>query len=231
MRYLGGKTQIATELARVVNEYRLPGQPFLDPFCGSLAMGKALGGAGICSDIHPALIVLYQAIEDGWCPPSTLSKQEWERAKHLPDTNPLKGFAGFGCSFRGLYFQSYGGGYVGPVSNPGAQAARMVLLRDVKCLVSRGVKFRHQSFFDIQPSADYFLYLDPPYKGTTAYKDTPVFPYALFYDRVYEWAQFGPVCVSEYCFPLGAVVWEKSRARKLAVGTGRRLEKLFVVFK
>ena len=229
MRYLGGKTQIATELAAVVNLFRQD-RPFLDPFCGSLAVAKALGGPGICSDIHPALIALYPAIQDGWVPPSTLSKDEWEDCKRLPAINPLHGFAGFGCSFRGLYFQSYGGGYVGPVSNFGAIAAKTVLLRDIDLLSKRGVVFQCQSFFDIPPSADVFLYLDPPYRGTTAYRGTPDFDYDRFYARVKEWAVFGPVCVSEYAFPLGECVWEKSRARKLITGSGlRAVERLFVV--
>ena len=45
-----------------------------------------------------------------------------------------------------------------------------------------------------------------------------------------EWAEFGPVCVSEYTFPLGRIVWEKSRARKLIAGSGKRaVEHLYLV--
>lgn len=228
MRYLGGKTQIAKELAGVVQQYR-KGLPFWDPFCGSLAMAKALGGAGIVSDIHPALMSLYQAIAGGWVPPITLDRKEWEQAKHLPDNNPLKGFAGFGCSFRGLYFSGYAGGYVGPNSNPGAQAASQVLIRDVTILRNRGVIFELLDFFDVDAGPGLFLYLDPPYKNTATYKGVPPFDHEKFVLRVLEWAKFGPVLVSEYDFPVGRCIWEKSRARKLKTGTGRALEKLFLV--
>lgn len=230
MRYLGGKTQISKELAAQINQFR-KGKPFWDPFCGSLAMSKAMGGAGIASDVHPALITLYRSVADGWDPPRTMSKEEWAAAKTLPDTDPLKGFAGFGCSFRGLYFSGYAGGYVGPVSNPGCQAAREVLLRDVQLLKSRGVQFECLDFFDVRPQAGYFLYLDPPYVGTASYAGTEPFDHERFYRRVSEWATFGPVCISEYTYPTsGRQVWEKSRARKLLAGTGKRaLEKLFVV--
>ena len=229
MRYLGGKTQIARELAKEINTYR-GNLPFLDPFCGSLAMAKALGGFGFVSDIHPALIALYQSIAAGWLPPETFSREEWEHAQNLPDHNPLKGFAGFGCSFRGMYFQGYAGGFVGPVSNFGAQAARQVLLRDVLILKDRGVEFKCQNFFDIEPHPNVFLYLDPPYKGVTGYKGTPKFPYHQFVERVQQWSRFTPICVSEYQFPLGRVVWEKSRARKLIAGSGKRaIERLYLI--
>lgn len=229
MRYLGGKTQISKELAAQVNRYR-NGKAFWDPFCGSLAMSVALGDKGLVSDISPPLINLYKAIEAGWDPPAVLSREEWEKAKHLPDTNPLKGFAGFGCSFRGLYFSGYAGGYVGPVSNPGAQAARQVLLRDVEKLAKRNCTIQCLDFFEVEPNAERFLYLDPPYQGTQSYAGTPTFDYQRFVQRVLEWARFGPVCVSEYAFPLGKCVWEKSRARKLAVSSGTRaIEKLFVI--
>jgi DNA adenine methylase len=229
MRYLGGKTQISKELAAQVNKYRKE-KIFWDPFCGSLAMSVALGGQGLVSDVSQPLISLYKAIETGWDPPAVLSREQWEKAKCLPDTDPLKGFAGFGCSFRGLYFSGYAGGYVGPVSNFGAQAARQVLLRDVEKLVKRKCTIKCIDFFDVQPNSEQFLYLDPPYQGTHGYIGTPVFDHQKFVQRVLEWARFGPVCVSEYAFSIGVCVWKKSRARKLAVSSGTRAtEKLFVV--
>jgi DNA adenine methylase len=229
MRYLGGKTQIAKELAAVLNAER-GALPFWDPFCGSLAVSKALGGAGLCSDISLPLISLYEAIARGWRPPTEMSKAEWQAAKNLPDTDPLKGFAGFGCSFRGLYFSGYAGGYVGPCSNPGALAAAKVLVRDVTLLKARGCDFICADFFDCEPEPGYFVYLDPPYRDTSKYDGTPPINYDLFYARVEAWARFGPVFVSEYSFPLGRCIWEKSRAIKLRAGSGERAtERLFRV--
>lgn len=228
MRYVGGKTQIAKVLATEVNRYR-DGLPFLDPFCGSLAMTLALGGDGIATDTHPALIGLYLALQRGWEPPGVLSREEWEVAKTLPDTDPLKGFAGFACSFRGIYFSGYAGGYVGPVSNHGAFAARKVLLRDFALLAKRKVKIGRKDFLTIPPSGKFALYLDPPYRGTVGYNGTPALDYDAFYARVEAWAAFRPVCVSEYEFPLGQVVWTRERALKLGKSFETRTEKLFLV--
>lgn len=227
MRYLGGKTQIAKDLVSAIPQ---DGRYFWDAFCGSLAISCALSGPGMVSDTSAPLIALYQAIDAGWDPPATLTKEEWQAAKALPDSNPLKGFAGFGCSFRGLYFSGYAGGYVGPVSNPGAQAARQVLTRDVRKLAARGCCFKQIDFLSVEPEPGLLLYLDPPYRNTSAYAGTAPFDHDRFYGRVEAWARYGPVYVSEYDFPLGRVVWERSRAVKLKAGTGARaVEKLYRV--
>lgn len=229
MRYLGGKTKISKYLAAELNKYR-SGLPFWDPFCGSLAMSCALGGPGIASDINPVLISLYRAILEGWEPPETLSKEEWQAAKSLPDSNPLKGFAGFACSYRGLYFSGYAGGYVGPSSREGAIAAKEVLCRDIALLKVSGVAIEQIDFLSVEPKPGFFLYLDPPYKGTAEYKGTQTFNHEAFYRRALEWSRFGPVLVSEYSLPIGREVWSKTRKSMLTTGSGdTRTEKLFLV--
>ena len=193
-------------------------------------MSVALGGSGICSDSHPALIVMYQAVADGWDPPRTLTRDEWYSAKMLHDTDPLKAFAGFGCSYRGLYFSGYAGGYVSPTSRYGAIAARQTIRRDVLTLKRRGCVFESRDFFSIEPKPGVFLYLDPPYKGTAEYDGTSRFDYERFYRRVIEWAAFGPVCVSEYDFPLGECVWGMLKRKKLVDRNQySAYEKLYVV--
>lgn len=229
MRYLGGKKQISKELAAIVNRYR-GNRPFWDAFCGSLSVSVALGGQGLCSDIHPALISLYRAIAGGWVPPSKLSREDWARAKVLPDTDPLKAFAGFACSFRGLYFSGYAGGYVGPASREGALAASEVLLRDVSALVGRGCVFEQLDFIATTPTPGFLVYLDPPYRGTSGYAGTAALDYTRFYEQCLVWSKVCPVLVSEYNLPIGRCIWSKSRARKLIAGSGERaLEKLYLV--
>ena len=228
MRYLGGKTQIAKHMLPTIAPY-LKGRFLVDAFCGSLAVTLAAGAPTHCVDVHPALISMYRALQAGWDPPNTLTREEWEAAKRLPDSDPLKAFAGFGCSFRGLYFSGYAGGYVGPVSNHGAQAAAAVLRLDFQRLRGREVEFHCASFLDLPIVEGALLYCDPPYLGTTGYAGTPPFDYTAFVRRVQEWAEVGPVLVSEYQFPVGRVVWEKDRAKKLAVTGERAVEKLFLI--
>jgi DNA adenine methylase len=154
----------------------------------------AKGGAVLASDACVPLVNMWRAARAGWVPPTELSKEAWQAAKQLPDTDPLKAFAGFACSFRGLWFSGYAGGYVGPVSRHGAVAASEVIVRDapapfdVICI----------DFLAQQPrQLGWLIYCDPPYAGTSGYIATAAFDSAAFERRVCEWSEFGPVLVSE----------------------------------
>lgn len=226
MKYLGGKTRIARE---IVGAMDVRG-PWWEPFCGALSVSRHLAavGPGLCSDAHPALIALYQAIASGWDPPSALSESEYRAARELPDSDPRKAFAGFGCSFGGKYF----GGYARAqrtVRNYAAEARRG-LLRDVGALVRARVSIEHGSFFDATPRAGWTLYCDPPYAGTTGY--AVAFDSDAFWRRASEWARAGSrVFVSEYACPAPhVVVWSKAHRSSVAAEQSARTlreEKLF----
>src|SRR5690606_2494941 len=95
VRYLGGKSRLAREIASIVNAARGPGVPFWEPFCGGLSVSVQLAkaGPGIVSDASVALISLYQAVRDGWDPPESVSEAEYHQARTLPETDPLHAFA------------------------------------------------------------------------------------------------------------------------------------------
>src|SRR5690606_1801606 len=103
MRYMGGKTRIAKQIAAVIDQYREPGQLVWDAFCGGLSVSVELAKTGpvLSSDGCKPLISCYQAILAGWDPPIEVSKETWQASKLLPDTDPMKAFCGFGCSFAG----------------------------------------------------------------------------------------------------------------------------------
>ena len=215
MQYLGGKSRIAKQLAAAINQYREPGQWVWDPFCGGLSMAVALSAKGpvLASDANPALIALYQAVRDGWQPPTEVNREQYAAARQLPDSDPLKAFCGFGCSFGGKWF----GGYSAPrpkYRRPVAGAAK-IALRDGAC----GATFATIDFLEVKPHATgMVLYLDPPYRGTTGYAATGPFDHDRFAARARQWAAFGPVFVSEYDFPGGIEVW--SGPTKTGVNSG-----------
>jgi hypothetical protein len=173
---------------------------------------------------------MYRAITTGWIPPETLGPEEYARAKGLPDTDPLKAFAGFAVSFRGKYFGGWAGdpAKAGNCSDPvGGQSRELV--RMVHSIATKGFEFRHMSFFDVLPQkADMVIYCDPPYWGTTQYCGAE-FSHKAFIERVWEWASYCPVFVSEYSFPLGLEVLRVDRALSMVSVGRRRLEKLFLV--
>jgi DNA adenine methylase len=206
MQYLGGKSKIAKWLAAAIRPVRA-GRPFWDAFCGGLSCAVALSedGPGLATDANLALVSLYRAVAAGWDPPATVSEDEYRAARDLPDTHPLKAFAGFGCSFGGKWFAGYARSK-DPTDKRSvlgyAKQARDVVTEDVAMLRERGVELAHCDFLAVEPRPiGAVLYLDPPYDGTTKYSATGAFDRARFLARVAAWSRLTDVFVSEYEMP------------------------------
>lgn len=122
---------------------------FWEPFCGGLSVSVRLAahGPGIVSDANPALISMYQAVRDGWVPPEHVTREEYQAARTLPDSDPLKGFIGFGCSFGGKWF---GGMARSRGRNYSAESARAIS-RDVGKIAGSAIEC--MSFFRLEPPA------------------------------------------------------------------------------
>ncbi len=225
MQYLGGKSRIAKHLAEVIDQHRQPGQLVWDAFCGGLSMSVALRKKGPVwsTDANVALISLYRAVQNGWEPPTEVSEETYRAAKALPDSDPMKAFCGFGCSFGGKWFGGYQpfvkatktATHRGGDTNP-PLAAKRALARNL-----RGASVDLVDFNAIEPRPTAaMLYLDPPYAGTTGYAGVPPFDHSKFVERVRGWAEHTHVFVSEYSFPVGAVVFEREKPKTVAGGAG-----------
>ncbi len=231
MRYLGGKSKIAKQIAAVV----APKGPWWEPFCGGLAVSVELAkfGPGVVSDVCEPLISMYSAIRAGWNPPRNVTIEQYNAAKSLPDTDPLKGFLGFGGSFGGKWFGGYakGGG-----RNHQDESARAVE-RDVAALA--GCEIVLASFFDVRPedsdsdSRPEVIYCDPPYAETTGYSGVGAFDSPLFWDYCRRWATTGVrVFVSEYACPVPCdLVWSREKLKSAGKADQRQMavERLFRV--
>ncbi len=210
MRYMGGKSRIAKQLAEAIDRVRKPGQLVWDPFCGGLSMAVALSKNGPvwATDVNAALINMYKAVQAGWAPPTEVSKATYQAAKSLPDTDPMKAFCAVACSFAGKWF----GGYALSGSRNYALNARRSLAE-----VTRVQQLDVGDFLSVQPQPiECILYLDPPYRGTTCYAGAPPFDHDLFVRRVRDWARFTHVFVSEYALPVGRIVWERAQTTTVA---------------
>lgn len=229
MRYLGGKSRTAGAIADVIRPTGL----WWDPFCGGLASAVALAkyGPGIVSDANAALIALYQAVRDGWDPPTEATEEEWHAAKALPDSDPRKAMLGVGCSYGGMWFsspnvkrirrwnrkQSYW------CDDNAVGATRTALLRDVSALAQCSFQVGHFLTLDV-PAGVEVVYCDPPYAGTTGYKATGPFDHAAFWARCQELAETVRVFVSEYACPVPhEEVWSRKSGCMLS-GTGSGLD-------
>jgi DNA adenine methylase len=242
MRYLGGKSKIAKELARIIQPKGL----WWEPFCGGLSMSVQLAkyGPGLVSDAHPALIALYQAVRAGWQPPEAVTEADYQAARGLPDSDPLKAFVGFGCSFGGKYFGGYAAQarartttrvhrgtetfYEDPV-----RACGKALASDLAALSSCAVECL--DFLKQEPCPGFeVIYCDPPYWGTTGYS-TGDFDHETFWALCIAWARLGTrVFVSEYTCPYPGIAWEVwSKPVRVQVAGGHKdskaTEKLYRV--
>jgi DNA adenine methylase len=225
MHYLGGKTKLAGKIVKAIRE-RYPSRSVWEPFCGGLSVSVALAKAAPleASDAHPALIALYSAMQAGWDPPDTLSEEDYARARSLPDSDPLKAFAGFGCSFSGKWFGGFARDKVraGDHTNEAARGLR-------KKLPNPAITFRCLSFFDIAPRPwEGIIYCDPPYAGTQGYG--MAWDPAAFWARAREWSRFCPVFVSEFTAPAGVLcVLEMPRIKSMGFTRKAAIDRLYLL--
>ena len=182
-----------------------------DAFCGGLAMSEALGKTGsvLSSDACVPLIALYQGLLDGWRPAQQVTREVYESAKALPDTDPMKGFCGFGCSFGGMYFSSY--------VQPEATLT-------VKSGPSAGNTF-HRRYHAAA------VYCDPPYRGTVGYAGVPAFDHDVFYRHCAAWSKHCPVFISEYECPIGVCVLDVPAPRGCTMAKADARERLYYIAK
>lgn len=237
MRYVGGKSRHAKEIAKVI----APRGVWWDPFCGGFAVSEALMryGPGVASDAHPALISMYQALREGWKPPRSITAEDYQAARALPDSDPLKAFIGFGCSFGGKWFGGRAKDTQASVRTSGRKDPPRSHVREsseaLESLNLRSVQILRLDFLDVEPFPvpGLTIYCDPPYQGTQGYS-TGAFDHDRFWARAQAWAALGArVFVSEYACPVPhRVVWKKGGVRCSLRGgpdRGDRLEKLFAL--
>lgn len=203
--YMGGKKRQSGPFAAYLNQH-IEGTPvYWEPFCGMCSVGaKIKHKRRAFSDINPYLIALHKAMQEGWIPPTSLSLEEWEYLRANKDENPaLTGFAGFGCSFGGRFFQGYGRMVAGDDSSGLAARASRSMVQQSKPL-KRAV-FRHGSYNDFQVPEGALIYADPPYEGATKFGGIEVLNHKTFWADMEHWSSIANVFVSAFEVPDG---WE-----------------------
>lgn len=228
---MGGKTRIAKQIAAEIDKVRKPGQLVWDAFCGGLSVSVALSKNGpvLASDACAPLINLYKAVQEGWDPPTEVSKETWQAAKLLPDTDPMKAFCGFGCSFAGKWFGGYGNKgyrYSKGIKYSYASSARNSLLKVKYSPITYMISDFNKNTF---PSVN-ISYLDPPYKNTTSYDQIGEFDHQAFENRVRLLASTSHVFLSEYESSLGFCVLSQSVAGSHGLNN-KAIEQLYYIAK
>jgi DNA adenine methylase len=164
-------THTHTHTERNVNAY-------IEPFCGACNVASKVNIPNkILNDKHKYLIAMFQALQNGWIPPDSVTEEEYYIVKQNQDIEPyVAGFVGFACSFAGKYW----GGYArGDGDRNYCMNGKNVILTKMETL--KDATFTCKDFTELDFN-DAVIYCDPPYKNTTPYytKLLGEFPYNEF---------------------------------------------------
>lgn len=241
MRYMGGKGRIAKKISEtILNHVPHHSGTYWEPFIGGGAIAAKLGNQfdnAHYSDIHPDLMLMWQALHDGWEPPSIVTYDEYQELRYASQSSALRGFVGFGGSFGGRFFEGYArGGHNanGTPRNHQAESARGLMRDAPKMRAKVTTTYRQADAITINPRAGDVVYCDPPYEGTKNYSRTDRIDHAEFWEIAKGWAERGVhVFVSEYNAPDDwECIWEQPLRSSVRVGSEERhiaTERLFTI--
>lgn len=233
---MGGKHRICKPLAAAINAELDIHAAYVEPFVGAAYVYQHVRWhRKIAMDANEYLIALYQSDPAGL--PDDVSEEEYKSIKdnNKQGYNPaLVAFVGFGCSFGGKWF----GGYARGENRNYAKTAKNAIIKKVDNIKTHSesntfisAKMEDATWCDSIP--DYsFVYCDPPYKGTTQYRDT--FDYALFIKKIESLKGRGcTVWVSEYAHnvpPCKNIVLEINSPKSLRDAQGLRAATKEIVY-
>lgn len=249
MVYMGSKNRIAKELIPIITKYLTKDRWYVEPFVGGANMiDKVRHDKRIANDYNKYLIALFKALQQGVEFPTYISKEEYDAVRTNKDNYEdwYVGFVGFVCSFRGKFFNGWcGNGCVrknGKIENHQLDQIKNFTKqrnwqKEHKANISAqrtdimGILFYNKKYNELYIPDNSVIYCDPPYQGTTAYKNESKFNHDEFWQWCRDMTSKGhDVLISEYNAPSEFVcVWQKGINMNLDGGKGRiATEKLFV---
>lgn len=228
MRYQGGKSRIAKDIATQLGGHR-ENLTLVSLFCGACNIESKVEGYTriICNDNQKYLIALFKALQNGYIPPDYVSEEDYKYIREHKDENPaLTGFVGFGCSFGGKWF----GGYARDAAHDNyALRAKKSLERKMKTLMD--VEFMCEDYRNVILPDNCIVYADPPYHGTTGYSGEK-FDTQCFWEYMRKISESHIVYISELKAPDDfKAMWQKKVTRTLDVNKNNQFsstEKLYV---
>lgn len=169
MRYQGGKSKTAKQIAVEIASRRGGRNTLVSLFCGACSVEAKLAKyfeKVICNDNHKYLIALLKGVQSGYELPDYISEEQYQYTRNHMDEDPvLTGFVGFGSSFGGKFF----GGYGRSKNRSHANESKRALLRDNERL--KNAIFTCYDYRNVELPYGCVIYADPPYDGTTQYNN------------------------------------------------------------
>jgi len=196
---MGSKNRIAKHILPIMLEHRTPEMTWVEPFVGGANMIDKVDGKRIGADLNEYVISLLNQMSKPNYKAPEINEEKYNDIKKYPSQYPrwVVGYAATQLSYGGKWF----GGY-----RRDKQGKRNYCLEAQKNVNKQSeniqnVNFIHCSYNELPLNSDNCLiYCDPPYEGTTSYKDS--FDHIQFWNWCREMSDRGhQVFVSEYNAP------------------------------
>lgn len=230
MNYMGSKARFSKELLAIILKGRTSSQTYVEPFAGGMNVIDKVSGKRLANDIHYELIEMWKALVNGWKPPLNISEEVYCQMKSSKTGYPIEllAYVGFN-SFGGKWFAGY---------RRDSQGKRNYWTEHYNNIMKqvpnmKGVDFKSGSFLDLKIPPNSIIYCDPPYEGTTKYRNQ--FNHQLFWDWCRVKRDEGhKVYVSEYNAPKDfTCIWQKGAVSTFGANgktgdTKHSIERLFI---
>jgi DNA adenine methylase len=140
---------------------------YIEPFCGCCGVLRHVAGnfkKCYASDIAKDLMMLLKLVKCGKFKNPKITKQKWLDYKYSNKPSAERAFAGYGCSYGGVWFN----GYINDPNNNDMTYSSLVKLAPKL----QNTVFSNKNYVDFlrdfkfDPKQKYLIYMDPPYKGT-----------------------------------------------------------------
>ena len=233
MQYMGGKARQAKFVREIIADMRGNRGRYLEPFMGGGSVFSAVApdfSFATGADASPALIALWrEAVYNKWQPPVDMTEDEYQALRVSTDNSALRGWAGYGASYRGKWFA----GFSGKATHRDylAESARGLERKAAALRWHSGLSLVHADYTEHVVTAGHVVYCDPPYAGTESYGAADEFDHAAFWDTAQAWSTMGAlVLVHEYTAPEGWFsVFTRDRVEVMdRKSSGARPESLFM---
>lgn len=237
MQYHGGKARIGKLIANAIfiktMEKGFPIVGYVEPFCGMLGVYRYIAELFpktnqmqyLASDINKSLILMWQALQQSWKPPTRLiDRTEFMKLKYNEDSSAEKGYIGHFYGYMGKYFVTFDNRRTQKQADETSNIMTNMGQRLQHVMFSTGDYKMHSSL------RGFVVYCDSPYKESSRYyqenaQSQPKFNHDMFWEWCREMSKNNLVFISAYSAP-----FDFTEIFSIVSQTPRtsRVEKLFV---
>jgi DNA adenine methylase len=229
-RYFGAKSKLAREIVSFILSYFDTDEydAIIDCFCGtgsiSIQFKKQSDKIVMASDKLKCMITTLQAVQNGYIPPSTTTKAEYDKVR-FEDDNPLKSFLHILCNRSGRIAERE---FHEAMERELLKMPRKTFKRAIDL---QGIQFYECDYKDWTYVKGALIYCDPPYINN--FKTWPKNYKGFDHKEFWEWCRImsanNIVIISEYSAPSDfKEIWSKTFINYNYKSTKLVTEKLFI---